>query len=265
MSVERDEWQALIDEYRADAPLDEDDLIRLALVGELDGVRSRIAALVPELPGSVVGPRSALPLVLDWVVSGTFDRSAIAAIVATFDDEFQRGLVHPDNLDSWLLFLEPGSSARQHIGDLKTWLKKTRRGWRRGEDGDADEEIGRGIEKIALFESIAAGKEVAAAFDRYLRTTFDWWHPADVLCAVAVRTLLLESALDPGQALARVRAFMPDALDAPSASPLNEDPGLQALDAIARVVDQGKGLTVSVTPTGVELRAAPQAVDPDFF
>lgn len=264
--VERSDWQELVERGRTEpAKLDGSDLYRLVIVaGDVPGIREHLVARLPELAASE-------RLVLGWALTDTFDRALASEVVAMAggggSDDWKAEAIR--GAAAWLLLLEPSPLARAHFAYRAKRFARQRRGHRPGEDGDADEELELERAQVLLHRAVLAawdksqGAALDDAFRTFLQSTFHYWTAEECVAAACVASQLARrSATD---ALAGLRALVTESTEPPAPTSAMEDPAYRALDALAKVVELGRGLTVRSTDSRVHLEARPQRVDPDYF
>jgi hypothetical protein len=264
--VERTNWQRIMDIAREKPEkLDGGDTLRLVVIGEHALARARLPALREKHHGN------ALALVVDWVLTSTFDRSAALALVnaATTTDNYDWMIEHVSDEISWLLLLEPNDIARDVVRERKQRVAKQRKQWRRGENGDTDEhmefEIARSACQRVIVDSWKKPDAAVAAIDKYIAATFSYWNTEDLLLAVALREQLSRTARLPRDAYGKLRSHIRESLEPIPPRSLADDPGLAALDILDAALARGAGLTVKTDFMYVTILAEPQAADPDFF
>jgi hypothetical protein len=263
--VERSDWQELVERGRTEpAKLDGSDLYRLVIVADdVPGTREHLAARLPELHASE-------RLVLGWAITNRFDRALaneVVAMGAGGSDDWKAEAIN--GVAAWMLLLEPSPLARAHFAFRAKRFARDQRAHRPGEDGDADEAFELERAQVILHRAVLAAwdKGRTASLDDAFRTfqqsTFHYWTAEQCVTAACVASQLApRSATD---ALAGLRALVTESTEPPAPTPVAEDPAYRALDALAKVVELGRGLTVRFADGRVHLEPRPQRVDPDYF
>lgn len=264
--VERSEWQYLVERGRtAPAELSGSDLYRLVIVADdVPGIREYLAAQLPTLDA---GDR----LVLGWALTDTFDTALANEVVAQAgaggSDDWKAEAIR--GVAAWMLLLEPSALARAHFSVRAERFAKKKRAHHRGVDGDADEAFEVERAKVTLHRAVLAAwdKGHTAAlddgFETFVKSTFHYWTAEECVAAACVASQLARrSARD---ALASLRALVTEPTEPPAPIPATEDPAFRVLDALLRIVELGRGLTVRSAKDRIYLEARPQRVDPDYF
>jgi hypothetical protein len=185
-----------------------EDLLRWAVLGKLDRVRPGLLAYADELRASVgMGgvPNihlHARALALDWLVRGVFDHTAaikLASANPSDDDD-------PWQEIDWFNVLRPNAETAARFAG---WGERVQREKKRGArgDGNTQEVIYRNVERFNLVSSLrfgdtlCDGAEGAAAFERYLSATLDFYEVVDAVLAITVRAALFAPNTAPQIAL----------------------------------------------------------------
>jgi hypothetical protein len=190
-----------------------EDLLRWAILGELDRVRSRLAARADELRTSVgMGGHPnihlhAQALAIDWLVRGVFDHAA--AIALAVDNP-------PLDEDSawrevdWFNLLRPTAETASRFAGFGKLVRREKKRGARG-DGDALEVIERDAAMLGLVSTVRCADTLcapdvgSAAFERYLEATLDFYHVVDAIFAITLRAALFAPSTPPQAALRWLR------------------------------------------------------------
>ena len=169
-----------------------------------------------------------------------------------------------------LLLIEPSALGRAYIAHCKQELARARKRWRKGEDGDTDEVMFHDIHRVALQRSVREhwdrpSRTLSDAFTSYMREIFDYYATEELLAASAIAAQLDGDPTAAEPRLARLRALIPESLDPSPTWRADDDPGLHALDVVARVLGADRGLTITPNGGRVVIAAQPQVADPDDF
>jgi hypothetical protein len=185
-----------------------EDLLRWAVLGDLDRVRPGLETCASELRTSVgMGGAPnihlhAQALAIDWLVRGLFDRIAAVELASANppddDDPWQEV--------DWFNLLRPNAETAARFAG---WGERVQREKKRGTrgDGDTQEEIYRNVERFNLVSSLRFGDTLcgvadgAAAFERYLSATLDFYEVVDAVLAITVRAALFAPNTAPRIAL----------------------------------------------------------------
>lgn len=269
--VARSSWEGFADRLADAAPIfrDEEDLFRLAVLGQLERGRARLAELVAQARASARD--EGLPIVLAWMASGTFDDAALDALVASLDPEepWWRDF---DSARAWLVFARPSDGARALLEIARKHAKKAARAARKEGDGDFRATVRRDEAAVALlttvvasWDGVVAAPELAGAFQAYVGKSVDYYALLSPVAATCLEMKLLGAPRSPTDALARLRAYVQEPIT-PRPDPVGEAaPALRAIDAFVTTLAAGNGLTVREGPSRVQLLAEPSAPSRDFI
>ncbi len=271
--VARTNWEAFAD--RPDeVPLvieGEDDLFRLAVLGQLDRGRERIATKVSELRQGENEEAHALALVLEWMASGSTDDAELERLAKRLEpDEEWAGSF--DSCWPWLLFARPNKRARGLLLRAREEWNKDRRKLASDGDGDFAEYVHREGAAVELLAAVVSAWEgsvsraaLSNAFRAYYDKTADFYGLAGPVSATWLEMKIAEEPLLPGEALARLRPWVRPPLTPRPDRRAAAAPALRAIDAILDKLVLGVGLTVRQGHDGVWLMAKPGEASRDFL
>ncbi|WP_164001874.1 hypothetical protein [Pyxidicoccus caerfyrddinensis] len=271
--VERTSWEAFAD--RLDeapfVPEGEDDLFRLAVLGQLDRGREHIVTKVSELRQGGNEKAHALALVLEWMASGSTDDAEMERLAERLDpDDAWAGDF--DSCWPWLLFARPNKRARRLLLRARQRWNENRRELASDGDGNLAEQVhleGAAIELLATVVSAWEGSVSRAALSNAFRAYYDktlgFYGLAGPISATWLEMKIAEEPLLPGEALARLRPLIDPPITPRPDRRAAAAPALRAVDAILEKLVLGMGRTVRQGHDGVRLVAKPGEVSRDFF
>ncbi len=270
--VERSSWEAFADRLDV-APLvldGWDDLLRLAVLGQLDRGREHIVTTASELRQGGNEEARARALVLEWMASGSVDDAETDRLAEKLDPDGD-GATDFDSFGPWLLFTRPNQRAQR-------LLSRARKEWNeeraRASDGDGDfaEYVHRKGAAVELLSAVvsawkgdASRAVLSKAFRAYYDKTVDYYGLVGPVSAAWLETKIAEEPLSPREALARLRSHIHQPITPRPDRKAAAAPALRALDAILEKLVLGIGLTVRQGDDGVWLVAKPSEVSRDFI
>jgi hypothetical protein len=267
--VERTSWEAFADKLDK-APLvlmGEDDLFRLAVLGQLDRGRDHLASKIADLRNGGNEEARARALLLEWMASGATDEAEAERLAEDVDSE--QGYF--ESCQPWLLFARPNERARRLLSNARKEWKKDRAD--AADDGDGDfagyvHREGAAVELlsavVAVWDGRASRATLPQAFRTYYEKTVDFHGLISPVSAAWLEAKITGEARSPREALAQLRSYISPRTPSPDRKAAAA-PALRAIDATLEKLVLGLGLTVRADDHGVWLVSKPQEVSRDFI
>ncbi|TKD01026.1 hypothetical protein [Polyangium fumosum] len=269
--VKRTDWEQFADRLdKAPLVLDrgEDDLFRLAVLGQLDRGREHLAARVADLRNGGNEEARALALLLEWMASGAADEAEAERIAEKLDPD----ATHFESCAPWLLFARPNKRARRLLSQARKEWKKD---FAEADEEDSDEDFADHVHRtgavvellsvvVAAWDGGDARARLPQAFRTYYEKSVDFYGLIAPVSAAWLETKITGEPRSPREALAQLRAYIPP-ITPPPDQKAAAAPAIRAIDATLEKLVLGMGLTVREGPGGIWLVAKPQEVSRDFI
>jgi len=271
--VKRNGWESFADKLDK-APLvleGEDDLFRLAVLGQLDRGREHLAARVAHLRNGGNEDARARALLLEWIASGATDEAEAERLAEELDPD-EDGATNFESCQPWLLFARPSKRARRLLSRARKEWKEDRA--HAADDGDGDfadyvHRKGAAVELlsavVAVWDGSASRATLPQAFRAYYEKTVNFYGLISPVSAAWLEAKITGEPRSPREALAQLRPYIGESITPTPDRKAAAAPALRAIEATLEKLVLGLGLTVRADDDGVWLVAKPQEVSRDFI